>query len=123
MMANYVQKLLRNEFERATVEISEHRLSPIDRDMNLSNDILDYVSYDSNFADPLIEREERQIEQKALKMAIEILDVIELRIIIDDKFSIRKASLITGIPKSTIAYRLNNKLRYIRQECLQTYPM
>jgi hypothetical protein len=115
MMANYLQKLVRQEFERATVEISEHRLSPIDRDMNLSNDILDYVSYDSNFTDPLIEREERQIEQKALKMAIEILDVIELRIIIDDKFSIRKASLITGIPKSTIAYRLKKKLKQIRK--------
>ena len=59
------------------------------------------------------------MHQLALNMAYESLDVIELRIIIDDKFSIRKASLITGIAKSTIAYRLNNKLKdIIRNECL-----
>ena|GEM_PF-5305237 len=117
MMANHLQKLVRQEFDRATNEISEHRLSPIDRD---SDDILDYVSYDSRFTDPLIEREEREKEQKALRMARQRLDVTELRIIIDDKFSIRKASLITGISKSTIVYRLNNKLKQISEECLQT---
>lgn len=63
------------------------------------------------------------MHQLALNMAYESLGVIELRIIIDDKFSIRKASLITGIPKSTIAHRLNNKLQSIREECLKTYQM
>jgi hypothetical protein len=102
------------------MEISEHRLSTIDWDMNLSNDILDYVSYDSNFTDPLIEREDRENDQKALKMAKEMLDEVEMKTIIDDKFSLRKASLYTGIPKSTIADRLKKKLKEIRQECLKT---
>jgi hypothetical protein len=69
----------------------------------------------------LIERETREMHQLALNMAYESLDVIELRIIIDDRFSIRKASLITGIAKSTIAYRLNNKLKDIREKCLIPY--
>ena len=63
------------------------------------------------------------MHQLALNIAYERLDLLEIQIITDDKFSIRKASLITGIPKSTIAYRLNNKLRDIREECLKTYQM
>jgi hypothetical protein len=123
MMANYLQKLVRQEFERAEIEISEQRLLKAHIGKGIRNDILDYVSYQTTFTDPLIERETREMHQLALNMAYESLDVIELRIIIDDKFSIRKASLITGIPKSTIAYRFNNKLRQIRQECLRTYHM
>ena len=118
-MANSLQKILRQENRRRRIEIPEHRLSTIDWDMNLSNDILDYVSYDSNFTDPLIEREDRGKEQKALKIAYKRLDVIE-RKIIDGTLSLRKASLITGIPKSTIAARLKKKLERIRQECLKT---
>jgi len=121
MMANYLQKLVRQEFERATIEISEQRLLKAHIGKGISNDILDYVPYQKSFTDPLIERETREMHQLALNMAYESLDVIELKIIIDDKFSIRKASLITGIAKSTIAYRLNNKLRNIREECLRTY--
>jgi hypothetical protein len=119
MMANHLQKLVRGEIQRAEIEISESRLSKLDGDMNLSNDILDYVSYDSNFTDPLIEREERENEQKALKIAYKRLDVIEMKII-DGTLSFRKASLIAGIPKSTIADRLKQKLEEIRQECLRT---
>ena len=87
--------------------------------MNLSNDILDYVSYDSNFTDPLIEREDREREQKALKMADKIFNIIEKKIL-DGTLSFRKASLITGIPKSTIADRIKKKLEKIRQKCLKT---
>jgi hypothetical protein len=123
MMANHLQKLVRQEFQRAQIEISEQRLLKAHIGKGIRNDILDYVSYQTTFTDPLIERETREMHQLALNMAYESLDVIELRIIIDDKFSIRKASLITGIPKSTIAYRLNNKLKQIRQECLKTYQM
>jgi hypothetical protein len=119
MTANRLQRLARREIQRAETEIPEHRLSTIDWDMNLSNDILDYVSYDSNFTDPLIEREERENEQKALKIAYKRLNVIEMKII-DGTLSLRKASLILGIPKSTIADRLNKKLNKIRQECLKT---
>lgn len=121
MMANYLQKLVRQEFERATIEISEQRLLKAHIGKGISNDILDYVSYQTNFTDPLIERETREMHQLALNMAYKSLDVIELRIITDDKFSIRKASLITGISKSTIAHRLNNKLQDIRVKCLITY--
>jgi hypothetical protein len=119
MMANRLQRLLRQEIQRAKIEISEHRLSTIDCDMNLSNDILDYVSYDSNFTDPLIEREDREREQKALKMAKKMLDDIEMQII-DGTLSLRRVSIITGIPKSTIADRLKKKLEKIKTECLKT---
>ena len=115
--ANSLQKLVRGEIQRAEIEISEHRLSTTECDMNLSNDILDYASYDSEFIDPLIEREDRENEQKALKMAHNRLDVIEMKIIYGT-ISFRKASLITGIPKSTIAHRLKKKLEKISQECL-----
>ena len=115
--ANSLQKLVRGEIQRAEIEISEHRLSATECDINLS--ILDYVSYDSEFIDPLIEREDRENEQKALKMAHNRLDVIEMKIIYGT-ISFRKASLITGIPKSTIAHRLKKKLETIRQECLNT---
>ena len=118
MTANRLQRLARQEIQRAETEISEHRLSTIDWDMNLSNDILDYVSYDSNFTDPLIEREDREREQKALKMADEIFNIIEKKIL-DGTLSFRKASLITGIPKSTIADRIKKKLEKIRQKCLK----
>ncbi len=123
MMANYLQKLVRQEFDRAQIEISEQRLLKPHIGKNISNDILDYVSYQRNFTDPLIERETREMHQLALNMAYESLDVIEQRIIIDDTFSIRTAALVTGIPKSTIAYRLNNKLKDIREECLNTYKI
>jgi hypothetical protein len=120
MMANYLQRVVGQEIGRAEIEISEHRLLNVDWDMNLSNDILDYASYQTNFTDPLVEREERENEQKALKMAIEILDEVEMKTIIDDKFSIRQASLITGIAKSTIQYRRDKKLETIRKKCLKT---
>ena len=123
MMANYLQKLVRQEFERAQIEISEQRLLKPHIGKNISNDIWDFVYSRKYSYDPLIEREIYEMHQLALNMAYESLDVIEQRIIIDDQFSIRTAALVTGIPKSTIAYRLNNKLRYIRQECLRTYPM
>ena len=121
MMANHLQKLVRQEFERAQIEISEQRLLKPHIGKNISNDIWDFVYSRKYSYDPLIEREIYEMHQLALNMAYESLDVIELRIIIDDRFSIRKASLITGISKSTIAYRLNNKLKDIREKCLIPY--
>ena len=123
MMANYLQKLVRQEFERAKIEISEQRLLRAHIGKGISNDILDFVYSQKCSTDFLFEREMYEMHQLALNIAYETLTEIELRIITDDKFSIRQASLITGIPKSTIAYKLNNKLKQIRQECLRTYQM
>ena len=120
MMANYLQKLVRQEFERAKIEISEQRLLRAHIGKGISNDILDYIHSHKYSSDPLIEREIKEMHQLALNIAYERLTEIELRIITDDKFSIRQASLITGIPKSTIAYRLNKKLKKIREDCLKT---
>ena len=120
MMANYLQELVRQEIGRAEIEISEQRLLKAHIGKGISNDILEYVHSHKYSPDPLIEREIKEMHQLALNIAYERLDVIELRIITDDNFSIRKASLITGIAKSTIAYRLNKKLKKIREECLKT---
>lgn len=119
MIANYLQKLVREEIRRTEIELSEDRFSNPDLNMHLSNDILDYVSYEANFTDPLIEREEREKEQKALNMAYEELDVIEMKIIYGT-LSLRKASVIIDIPKSTIADRLKKKLEKIRKKSLKT---
>ena len=123
MMANHLQKLVKQEIERAGIEISEQRLLGAYIGEDIRNGILDFVNSQKCSTDSLIEREMLEMYQLALNMAYESLDVIELRIIIDNKFSIRRASLITGIAKSTIAYRLNRKLQKIRQECLRTYQM
>lgn len=123
MMANHLQKLVKQEIERAGIEISEQRLLGAYIGEDIRNGILDFVNSQKCSTDSLIEREMLEMYQLALNMAYERLNKIELRIIIDEKFSIRRASQITGIPKSTIANRLNKKLMKIREECLKAYSM
>ena len=123
MMANHLQKLVKQEIERAGIEISEQRLLGAYIGEDIRNGILDFVNSQKCSIDSLIEREMHEMYQLALNLAYERLNELELRIIIDDNFSIRKASQITGISKSTIAHRLNKKLMKIREECLKAYSM
>jgi DNA-directed RNA polymerase specialized sigma24 family protein len=123
MMANHLQKLVRQENGRRKIEISERRLLGAYIGEDIRNGILDFVNSQNCSTDSLIERELHEMYQLALNMAYETLNKIELRIIIDDNFSYRKASQITGISKSTISHRLNKKLMKIREKCMDTYSM
>ena len=116
MMANLLQKLVRQEIERKEIEISEQRLMKLNMNFKTVN-IIDYVTSTFDFVDPLIEKETKEMEEKALLLAYSKLNSLEIEILTNSRFTYKKASMLTGIPTSTIRKRIKTKINEIRNEC------